>query len=251
MRSIRFAALTLCLAGALSPFAQASPPVQESTVWADSARTRVKFLPESALDRIDLSGKASPSMASPLSGTEAEQIRTLAGRSRELKGGCFPLPRFESDQPGEKRKLTLDQLARSADFAVLGTVEQIVPGWSTQLIRPATLVQLHVSEVLFDRNRRARGSASLSYLQRSGSIQVEGTKICSVDPENRAAVLGRELLVIGVWDRQNPNVAQSLHTFAVAGDHVELPKDAQLKPYLERDPEGSLSRLRAALAEAH
>jgi hypothetical protein len=251
MRSIRLAALSLCLAGALSPFAEASPPVQESTVWADAARTRAKFVPESALHRIDLSGKGSPNTASPLSGAEIEQIRTLAGQSREGKGQCFPLPRFESDRPGPARKLTLDQLARSADFAVLGTVDQIVPGWSTQMIRPAALVRLHLSEVLFDKNQRARGAASLTYLQRSGSLQVEGTTVCSVDPENREAVLGRELLLIGVWDRQNPNVAQSLHAFAVAGDQVELPKDPQLKPYLERDPEGSLSRLRAALAEAH
>jgi hypothetical protein len=251
MRSICLTVLSLCLAVALSPLAEASPPVQESTLWADSARTRAKFLPESALDRIDLSGNASPTTASPLSGAEVEQIRALAGKSRESKGECFALPRFESEQSGEGRKVTLDQLARRADFAVIGTVEKIVPGWSTQLIRPAALVQLKVSEVLFDRDRRTRRSAALTYLQRSGSLQIEGTTVCSVDPENREAVLGRELLLIGVWDRQNPNVAQSLHAFAVVGDHVELPSDARLKPYLKRDPEGSLSRLRAALAEAN
>lgn len=243
MKRIRLALVPLCFVGALSPFAEASPPVQESA--------RATFVPESALGRIDLSAHASPNAAGPLSAAEAEQIRTLAARSREGKGGCFALPRFESDRTGKAQKLTLVQIARRADFAVIGTVERIVPGWSTQLIRPASLVEIKVSEVLFDRNQKTRRSTALTYLQRSGSLAILGTPVCSVDPENREAELGRELLVIGVWDRTNPKVAQSLHAFGVAGDRVELPKDARLKPYLERDSEASLSGLRAALSEAN
>lgn len=223
----------------------------DPTLWTDPSRTQAKFVSGEALAQLDISrSEFGSKQAKLLTGADIEQLRALVERAKARGSDCFALPRFESfAEPGPARQLTLAQVAKSGDFAVLGTVDNIVQGWSTQLIRPAALVQLRITAVLFDRQHQIRTGTKLSYLQRAGSLLIEKRPVCSVDPENQAAEGGRDLLLIGTWDRDNPGTAELLHAFSVTGDRIELPKDPKLKPYLIRDSRAGVTELRAALAE--
>lgn len=135
---------------------------------------------------------------------------------------------------GSEDRSWRSRLART-DLTIRGRVVRVTPGFNTQTFAPANLVAVDVTRSL--RGEKVVPGSLLTFLTTTGSLTIDGVKLCIADEAERVPVAGDDVFVSGWIQARRPGV----HVVNKPSlDVWELDRDNAVTV---RGPDGSVERL--------
>lgn len=203
-------ALFLTVAGTDSLLGGAPQEAQEQStavLWNDARRTEAKFVPAILLESLtgEIDDDAGATLLPLTKDQRAILSLTLAGAQSSDREACTVGVTGDAfTAPSAPDSLSLDDLVLAAPITLVARVLDVVPGWSTILRSPATLVYVRPEAVIHPQLDVSAIPEIVSYLQQSGTISIAGARLCLSEPGGHTATVGETVLLIGGGDRHNP-----------------------------------------------
>ncbi len=233
----------------------------DSVLWGDSSHRLATFISGPVLTVVERESEDQIPRDTPLplGGAQAAK-RGLQAFLKETLDGLAAHPELDKfcphhnegvslrPEPTQPKSISLAELARRADIAVVGTVERVVPGIYLASMEVATHTLLRIDEVLRDETHSIHARQTVSFLRIGGTLAYKGTMLCTDSAGQHIPAAGDHLLLMGGhgdWEA-DPGELYPRWLFVIENGSV-IP-DAKAHPFIAESEAKPVSMLRAELA---
>lgn len=192
--------------------------LREQVLSFGPGASNLLFVPESKLADTSLE-------TAPVSDTERQYLRSVVEKFRDPRWGsrCQPNRSEPPVQGSAEDTRTFEDVLRDQEIVFVGTIVEIVPGWSCWTGQVARMAYVEVQEILriAEHEPGVTPGRVLGILFKGGSTRIAGTQICEeVRPGFYQPVLGDQVVVGGKVLEADENFFYRRVLFPVLGGEI-------------------------------